>query len=439
MSAIISVDRLRLFINRLRERLWVKPLAICLLSIVNVFVAKLVDEPDLARFVPAISAESLDSLLSIMASSMLVIATFAVGSMVSAYASASKTATPRAFRLVIADDVSQNALSTFVGAFIFSVVALTAVKNDYFEPAGLFAIFVLMAAVFSIVILVFLRWVDRIARLGRLGTTIDVVEKATADALKRRREAPSLHGVAKRYQDVYGQPVLATRVGYVQHVDIATLHACAEKAQGHIVVTALPGTFATPGRALAFVSDSPGGQPAIDREQVIESFLIGDDRTFQDDPRFGLVVLSEIAGRALSPAVNDPGTAIEVIGALVRLFVLWNDSGAKKEDEASKYDRVEVPELALKDLFDDAFTAIARDGASAVEVAVRLQKALLSLAMIGDAAMREAAGHHGRLALARAEKALDLAEDVVAVRAVAALVQSAAAEEPDQDAVRRLV
>lgn len=127
MSAIISVDRLRLFINRLRERLWVKPLAICLLSIVNVFVAKLVDEPDLARFVPAISAESLDSLLSIMASSMLVIATFAVGSMVSAYASASKTATPRAFRLVIADDVSQNALSTFVGAFIFSVVALTAV------------------------------------------------------------------------------------------------------------------------------------------------------------------------------------------------------------------------------------------------------------------------------------------------------------------------
>lgn len=414
--------------NRLRERLWVKPLVICLLSIANVFVAKLADDTDLARFMPEISADSIESLLAIMASSMLVIATFAVGSMVSAYASASSTATPRAFRLVIADDVSQNALSTFIGAFIFSVVALTAVKNGYFESAGLFTLFVLMAAVFGIVILTFLRWVDRIARLGRMGMTIDVVEKATADALKRRRDAPTLHGAAKRSQDAVGQAVFATTVGYVQHVDIAALQACAEKGQGRIVVTALPGTFAAPGRALACVIDSPGGEPTIDREEVIQSFLIGEDRTFEEDPRFGLVVLSEIAGRALSPAVNDPGTAIDVIGTFVRLFVLWNASGAKEEDEAPKYDRIQVPKIAPTDLFDDAFTAIARDGAGSVEVAVRLQKALRSLALIGDSAMRDAAVHHGRLALARAEKALDLPEDVASVRAAAAFVRSARAD-----------
>ncbi|MFD2110387.1 DUF2254 domain-containing protein [Thiorhodococcus fuscus] len=428
MSVIISRGRLKLLGHRLRERLWVKPLVICLLSIANVFVAKLADDTDLAQFVPAISADSIESLLSIMASSMLVIATFAVGSMVSAYASASSTATPRSFRLVIADDVSQNALSTFIGAFIFSVVALTAAKNDYFESAGLFTLFILMAAVFSIVILTFLRWVDRIARLGRLGMTIDVVEKATADALKRRRDAPTLQGVAKRPYDPVGKAVFATRVGYVQHVDIAALQACAEKGQGRIVVTALPGTFAAPGQALACVSDSPDGNTAIDCEQVIQSFLIGDDRTFQEDPRFGLVVLSEIAGRALSPAVNDPGTAIDVIGTFVRLFVLWNDSGAQEEGEAPKYDRVEVPELAVRDLFDDAFTAIARDGAGTVEVAVRLQKALRSLALIGDSAMRGAAAYHGRLALARTEQALNLPEDAATVRAVAALTQTAAFE-----------
>lgn len=94
---------------------------------------------------------------------------------------------------------------------------------------------------------------------------------------------------------------------------------------------------------------------------------------------------SEIARRALSPAVNDPGTAIDVVGTLLRLFVLWNEPASAADDDALKFDRVEVPEIAVRDMFDDAFTAIARDGAGMVEVAIRLQKALHSLATIGDA------------------------------------------------------
>ena len=177
MESFISVDRLRFLINRLRDRLWVRPLVVCLLSIGAAFVAKLADGTSLAKFVPVISPDSIETLLSIMASSMLVIATFSVGAMVSAFASASSTATPRSFSLVAADNVSQNALSTFVGAFIFSVVALTAFENAYFDKAGIFILFVLTMTVFGIVIVTFVRWVDSIARLGRLGQTIKMVEK----------------------------------------------------------------------------------------------------------------------------------------------------------------------------------------------------------------------------------------------------------------------
>ena len=62
-------------------------------------------------------------MLSIIAASMLGVATFAVGSMVAAYSSVRSSATPRAFALVVADDVSKTALSTFIAAFIFSVIA----------------------------------------------------------------------------------------------------------------------------------------------------------------------------------------------------------------------------------------------------------------------------------------------------------------------------
>lgn len=416
MESFISVDRIRFLINRLGDRLWVRPLVVCLLSIGAAFVAKLADDTGLAKFVPVISPDSIETLLSFMASSMLLIATFSVGSMVSAFASASNTATPRSFSLVAADNVSQNALSTFVGAFIFSIVALTAFENAYFNKAGIFILFVQTVIVFGIVIVTFVRWVDSIARLGRLGQTIKMVEKATADAMKRRLSAPTLGGIPIEGSQARGQAVFASRIGYVQHIDMSVIQAWAKKVDARVVITALPGTFSSPDRPLAYVSIPLGDASEIDFTCVAESFQIGDDRRFEDDPRFGLVVLSEIAGRALSPAVNDPGSAIKIIGTMVRLFALWNEPAKEEDEKDPEYDRVAVPQISMRDMFDDAFTAIARDGAGTVEVTVRLQKALHSLASIGDAETRDAARYHRDLALERARKSLDMEEDLVAVR-----------------------
>lgn len=387
---------------------------VCLLSIGAAFVAKLFDSTRLRLYVPEITSESVEELLSIMAASMLVIATFSVASMVSAYAAASSTATPRAFSLVVADDASQNALSAFVGAFIFSVVALTAVNNGYFDVAGLFILFVLTALVFSLIIVTFVRWVDGIARLGRIGSTMDKVELATGKALKRRRNAPTLNASLARIQ-TNGQAVRAARVGYVQNIDMPVLQEWAKKARARIIVSALPGTFATQDRPLAYVTLDNGNPVALDDKVIVEAFQIGTERRFDDDPRFGLVVLSEIAGRALSPSVNDPGTAIEILGRLVRLFHLWSEPAEDKEDKGLLYHRVAVPQISVGDMYEDAFTAIARDGAGHVEVAVRLQKALFSLSSIGDKSLRDAASYHSRLALERSRIALKVPEDLKAV------------------------
>lgn len=411
------VDKFKFLTRRLGERLWVKPLAVCILSIAAVFIAKTADYGSLDKSIPHITLDSIETLLTIMASSMLVIAVFAVTSMVSAYASASNSATPRSFTLIIADDVSQNALSTFIGAFIFSIVALTAVKNDVFQEAGLAALFALTGVVFGVVIVRFVRWVDQIARLGRLGATVEKVEEATAAAMRYRRAAPALRGVPAKRHLPLGQAVHAAAVGYVQHIDIATLQAWAEKASGWVAVVALPGTFVAPGRVLAYVGHDAGETAELDSKPVTDAFVIGRDRLFDEDPRFGLVVLSEIAARALSPGVNDPGTAITIVGSLVRLFVLWAEP--VEDSPAPEYDRVEVPVLSVRDMFDDAFTAIARDGAGTVEVMLRLQKALETLSFLGDLSMRDAALAHSRLALARAENKLDLPEDATLVREVA--------------------
>ena len=95
---------------------------------------------------------SIETLLKVIAAAMLGIAIFAVGAMVSAYPSASSTATPRSLPRVIADDVSQNALSAFLGAFVYSIVALIALQNGYYAEAGHLFLLVLTLAVLAFVI-----------------------------------------------------------------------------------------------------------------------------------------------------------------------------------------------------------------------------------------------------------------------------------------------
>jgi uncharacterized membrane protein len=351
-----------------------------------------------------------------MASSMLVIATFAVSSMIAAYASASGTATPRSFPLIVADDVSQMALSAFIGAFIFSIVALVALMNGFFEAGGQFVLFVMTIAVFAWVVLTFVRWVDTIARLGRIGNTIDKVEIAVSAALARRRCLPNLGGVALNPRLAPGRPVYNDTIGYVQHVNIQALQNYAEENACRITVAALPGTFLSPGRAMACLT--PDGADAINagHSEVVDAFLVGNDRVFDDDPRFGLVVLSEIASRALSPAVNDPGTTIDIIGTFVRLFAAWCEPLQEHELVAQKCDRIHVPEIGISDMFDDAFTAMGRDGAGCVEVGVRLQKAFAALAHLNTAGIADAARRQSRRALAHAKGALSVADDVDAIR-----------------------
>jgi uncharacterized membrane protein len=414
--SFISSSRVRLILNRIGEKLWVKPLVYGVLSIGAVLGARWVDAAQLGIELPKISVETLESLLSVMASSMLVIAIFAVGSMLSAYASASGSATPRSFPLIVADDVSQNALSTFIGAFIFSIVGLTATKTAYYQNSGLFTLLVLTFLVFSLVVLTFTTWVDSIAKLGRLGTTIAKVEDAAMNALKRRIENPTLGGKVSSLGTIIGYEVLAEKIGYVQNVDVAKIQEFASEQSIRVRIVALPGAFVCKGQVLATVEGEKNAEDVLVVEQVTDSFLIGRERRFENDPRFGIIALTEIAGRALSPGINDPGTAIVILGSFTRLLARLAEPG---NPQSPLYDRVEVPELSVTDLFEDAFVVIGRDGAGDVEVAVRLQKTLEALANMGDMQMSESAKYHARLALARSETAMSHSHDINAVRQAA--------------------
>jgi len=97
-------------------------------DILAIWVCTLVDYLPLAEILPDIKAGLIRTLMSVLTASMLGVAIFAVASMASAYASVRTNATPRAFALVISDDISKRALSSFVGAFIFGIIGVIAMN-----------------------------------------------------------------------------------------------------------------------------------------------------------------------------------------------------------------------------------------------------------------------------------------------------------------------
>ena len=121
-----------------------------------------------------------------------------------------------------------------------------------------------------------------------------------------------------------------------------------------------------------------GGVDDEIERHLLRAFTIERHRTFDQDPRLGLIALSEIASRALAPATNDPGTAIEVLNALLRVLLLL--SGVRQDTgPAEDRGRVHVLRPSVEDMLTDAFRPILREGGQETEVTIRLSATLAAL------------------------------------------------------------
>lgn len=400
----------------LRRRLWVTVAGFCALALFAAVTAGV-----LAPIVPSSLAKSLggdavDKILTVLASSMLAVATFSLSTLTTVYAAAATNATPRATTLLIEDPTARRALAIFVGTFVYSVVGLIVLSSGYYGAGERVILFGMSVFVTGVVVVTLIRWIDKLTRLGRVNETINRVESVTRKAIEALRVAPFLGGRPYAPAPEGARPIAASEIGYLQYIDVTSLQDQAEAAGRRIHVEVLPGAFAHRGMVLGYHTGASASEEEIDAMR--SAFVIGDGREYEDDPRFGLIVLSEVASRALSPAVNDPGTAIDVIGTQLRLLTLWSDVLAAPEADI-RYPDLFIKPLPTAELFDDAFVPIARDGAALVEVAVSLQKALGALALLSPG-FRDLAEPHSKDALARSEDAMTAPADIDRVRKAAA-------------------
>ncbi len=418
MANTKTVSKTFLTLLRVSRMLWVRVALMACLAVVASITAMLLDDfiPDLLRqrFTP----DAVMPILTILASGMLAVSTFSLNVMVTAHNAAAAQATPRAHRILLADTTTQSVLATFIGAFVYALSSIILFKAQLHAPGASVTVLVFTVVVVVLVIVAMLRWIGHLSDLGSMDNTLRATEAEARKSLDLARRTPALRANPLTDETVIPQEAIAIpapRSGYLQFIDLRRMSTALKDIDARVYIHTPPGRFVLEGCAVGYAS----GLGDKDLSEITKCLTIGENRTFEQDATYGLLVLSEIASHALSPGINDPGTAIEVIARQERL--LWSWATTRPLDADPLFPRIFVPDTDPADLIEGAFASTARDGADLIEVAARLRSALQSLADGPDAGLAAAARDMIDRAQAYADKALPLESEKTKLQTGAAV------------------
>jgi uncharacterized membrane protein len=179
----------------------------------------------------------------------------------------------------------------------------------------------------------------------------------------------------------------------VTSIDFRAITSLAEAAGTFVDLVAAVGDTLVEGDSILRIHPATSPLPKRDLVRCIHT---GRERTFEQDPKYAFRILVDIAIKALSPAINDPTTAVQAldqIDDLLRRLSRLPLGNLRIKDQAGVA-RLFVPMPVWEDYLALAFDEIRQCGATSVQVMRRLHAALAALAETGDLKRSIAARHY---------------------------------------------
>jgi uncharacterized membrane protein len=189
------------------------------------------------------------------------------------------------------------------------------------------------------------------------------------------------------------------RSSVLQTIDVPGLLRLAEHEDARIHLCVIPGETVADRERVAVVT---GGLSLTDGE-ILTAFRLGPERTFDQDPALALRLLADIALRALSPAINDPTTAVQTLDAIADLLrvLVARDLGIAVVDGVDRTPRVVLKLATWDDYVGVALDEIIGTHPASIHVRRRLARLLEDLLVIAPPPHREAV--NDRLAALKAQ------------------------------------
>jgi uncharacterized membrane protein len=374
----------------LRSSLWFVP-AVCVVLAAAAAQVLVHLQPGSTTWLFGGGPESARTLLSTLAASMITFLglTFSITMVVLQLTSSQYS--PRVLRTFLRDRQSQSTLGIFVATFVYVVLVLREVRGEasdverFVPGAAITFSFVLLLASLAM----FVAYINHMAQSIRPESIITQVAAETRSLVEQRpmlgandgEEHAEDHLRCLEASHPRSVTVCSTGEGVLQSIDVDRLATVAGDARVAVVVRARIGEHVREGAPLLGVH--PTGEASSSLEDGVADRLrsclgLGRDRTMQQDVAFGLRQLVDVGIRALSPSINDPTTAVQVID---RLHTILAQLGTREWPPSVRTDssgdvRVVLLEPGWDDMVHLAVDELRHYGSGSVQVLRRLHAAL---------------------------------------------------------------
>jgi uncharacterized membrane protein len=361
----------------LRNSIWILPvlsivaalLSVMLLSRLELALGWRMDlDPDTGRTVMSTIAGSMFTLVVVSSSAILLLVQLA-----------SAQLTPRIIALVYRNNVRKLSISLFTFTFTFSVAVLVRIEDHVPLLMGYVA-----AYGFLINLAFFLHFVDSMGKTLRPSAALRKVALVGREVIRdvyprqlHETQAVLPNALMTQNGD-RGRVVLGKMDGVILAFDLKGLVALAERSNCLIELIPEVGDYTADGDPLFRIHE--GGDDLKD-DDLRNSIALGQERTMEQDPMFAFRIMVDIASKALSPAINDPTTAVLSIDQIHHLL---RDIGHRhlmngREADRGGHLRLIYRTAEWEDFVRLAVTEIRHYGRDSVQVMRRLKAMLENL------------------------------------------------------------
>lgn len=323
------------------------------------------------------SPDTMRAVLGTLAGAMFTFIVFVCSSLLLVVQLASAQLTPRIIAMLFKDTAIKLILSLFVFTFTFTIAALLRIGATVplltaevaaWSSAGCLCVFLFL--------------IDHVGKMLRPSGALHSVASQAHGVIenvypRRLLQAPQASSEPAMHLGHPTSTLASSSAGVVLAFDVQGLVALATRHDCIIELAPQVGNFVAPGDPLFRVYGGAG----LPRTALTQSIALGAERTVEQDPMFAFRVIVDVASKGLSPAINDPTTAVL---ALDQLHHLLRHVGSRRLDNEKVRDAAGHVRLIYRtpdweDYVVLAVTEIRQFGGSSIQVARRLRAMLENL------------------------------------------------------------
>ena len=369
-------------------RLWLVPACYVVASVVCALALPRIEHAYLASYTVSLSISSTQAYLSAAASGMMTLTAivFSIAFVMVQFSAIAYS--PRLVLLFVRDRTLFHTLGVFVATFVYSLQILAWIDRAGSGTVPLFSVSLVVILVIISMIL-FSRLVQRLNDL-QISNVLHLIGDKGREIIGEMFELRGNGGTAEqrnkdgRVGEAPRGPITQT-LKYaggprtVAKFDIDALVSQAQNAGAVIEMLCAVGDTLVQDTLVLQVH---GAKAPLPEKGLMGAIELARERTFEQDPKYPIRLLVDIAIKALSPAINDPTTAVQTIDQiedlLRRLGRCELDIGYARDPQGNL--RLIFPTPSWNDYLALAFDEIRQFGATSVQVMRRLRSALTGVA-----------------------------------------------------------